>query len=93
MQKHHKQSDLFIFNFPASGFSVLRPFSFKPENSSPTDSSAFASRFVAHLEFILESIVLQLLTHFPHCGCFKFFDPPPFEGWRLIPLALSAGQI
>lgn len=53
----------------------------------------FASRFVTHLEFILESIVLQLLTHFPHCGCFKFFDPPPFKGWRLIPLALSAGQI
>lgn len=38
-QKHHKQSDLLIFNFMASGFYVLRPFSFKPENSSPTDSS------------------------------------------------------
>lgn len=84
-QNHHNQSDLFIFNFMASGFCAFRPFQLQAGRNLLPISLVLAGfipafKFLIPLEFILGSgvrrkpnfTVIQMSAHFPTPrGCFK----------------------
>lgn len=72
-------------NFMASMFYVLA--ASDQERTLPLillvlkGSIILASRFLIHFGIYPGVNCSTAVDPFSHCGCFKFFDPPPFKGW------------